>query len=196
MIHQKGGGTKNNRSSIYAYSDEEQKPASMTSASLLLYGNNSQAEDTIANYRGGEQYAPKPLQLPLRAGPEGLMYPYDPDDPDYLSIYQVGFKGCFRCGQVGHYDRAQFPLNNDLKASKLFWTELGIHKPHTKRKVRLTSSLFIEKSNRRVWHVRSHTICIVCKITIDFALKSGTYVYGTSGPTSAISFAKSKWTFH
>ena len=40
------------------------------------------------------------------------MYPYDPDDPDYLSIYQVGFKGCFQCGKVGHYDRAQFPLKN------------------------------------------------------------------------------------
>ena len=70
MIHQKGGGTKNNRSSIYAYSGEEQKPAARTSASLLLYGNNSQAEDTIAKYRGGEQDAPNPLQLPLRAGPE------------------------------------------------------------------------------------------------------------------------------
>ena len=36
MIHQQGGGTKNNRISIYAYSGEEQKPAAMTSASLLL----------------------------------------------------------------------------------------------------------------------------------------------------------------
>ena len=96
------------------------------------------------------------------------MYPYDTDDPDYLSIYQVGFKECFQCGQVGHYDRAQCPTKNDRKASKLFWTELWIHKPHTKRKVRLTSSLFIEKSNRRVWHVRSHIICIVCKITMGF----------------------------
>ena len=62
------------------------------------------------------------------------MYPYDPDDPDYLSIYQVGFKGCFQCGKVGHYDRSQCPLNNDCKASKLLWTELWIHKPHTKKK--------------------------------------------------------------
>ena len=30
----------------------------MTSASLLSYGNNSQAEYTIAKYRGGEQDAP------------------------------------------------------------------------------------------------------------------------------------------
>ena len=65
MIHQQGGGTKNNRSSIYTYSGEENKPAAMTSASLLLYGNNSQAEETIAKYRGGEQDAPNPLQLPL-----------------------------------------------------------------------------------------------------------------------------------
>ena len=62
------------------------------------------------------------------------MYPYDPDDPDYLSIYQVGFKGCFQCGQVGHYDRAQCPLKNDRKSLKLFWTELWIHNPHTKNK--------------------------------------------------------------
>ena len=106
----------------------------MKSASLLFYGNNSQAEDTIAKYRGGEHDAPNPLQLPLWAGPGGLMYPYGPDDPDYLSIYQVGFKGCLQCGQVGHYNRAQCPLKNDNKVSKLFWTELWIHKPHTKRK--------------------------------------------------------------
>ena len=54
MIHQQGGGTKNNRSSIYTYSGEEQKPEAMTSASLLSYGNNSQAEETIDKYRGGE----------------------------------------------------------------------------------------------------------------------------------------------
>ena len=65
MIHQQGGGTKNNCSSIYAYSGKEQKPAAMTSASLLLYGNNSQAEDTIAKYRGREQDTPNHLQLPL-----------------------------------------------------------------------------------------------------------------------------------
>ena len=64
----------------------QQKPSAMTYASLLLYGNNSHAEDTIAKYRGGEH-----------------------------------------------------------DAQKLFWTELWIHKQHTKRKVRLTSSLFIEK---------------------------------------------------
>ena len=141
MMHQQGGGTKKNRSSIYTYSGEEQKPAAMTSASLLSYGNNSQVEDIIAKYRGGEQDAPNPLQLPLRAGPGGLMYPYDPDDTNYLSIYQVGLKGCFQCGQVGHYDRAQYPLKNDRKASKLFWMELWIHKPHTERKVRLKLSL-------------------------------------------------------
>ena len=97
---------------------EEQKPAAMTSASLMSYGNISQAQETISKYRGGEQDAPNPLQLPLRAGPGGLMYPYDPDDPDYLIIYQVGFKECFQCGQVGHYNRAQCPLKNDSQSFK------------------------------------------------------------------------------
>ena len=134
MIHQQGGSSKNTRSNIYAYSAEEQNPGNGTSASLLLYNNNSQAEETIAKHRGGDQDAPNPLQLPLRAGPGGLMFPYNPEEPEYLSIYQVGFRGCFQCGQTGHYDRKDCTSKN----SNLFWKELWIHKPHTKRKVSYT----------------------------------------------------------
>ena len=151
MIHQQGEARKNNCSSIYAYSSKEQKPDARTSALLLLYNNNSQAEETIAKYRGGEQDAPNPLQLPLRAGPGGLMFPYNLDDPEYLSIDQVGFRGYFQCGLTGHYDRKECPS----KHKNLFWKELWIHKPHTKRKVRHILLLCIKQSNQRVWHVRS-----------------------------------------
>ena len=143
MIHQQGGATRNNCSSIYAYSGEEQQHNTRTSASLLLYNNTSQAEETITKYRGGEQDAPNPSQLPLQAGPGGLMFPYHPDEPEYLSIYQVGFRGCYQCGQIGHYDRKECPSKN----SNLFWKELWIHKPHTKQKVRHISSFLIKQSN-------------------------------------------------
>ena len=60
-------------------------------APVFMYRNNdSQAEQAISKYRGGRDDNPNPLNLPLRAGQDGLMYPFDAAHPEYLSTYQVG----------------------------------------------------------------------------------------------------------
>lgn len=51
------------------------------------------------------------------------MYSYHPDEPSYLSQFELGFKGWFECSKVDHNRR-------DRQVIEIFYKELSIHKPH------------------------------------------------------------------
>ena len=99
----------------------------------IHYQSQSLAEQTLSRYgnedrRNNDQYN---CSMPTRKGADGLEYPYNPADPNYLSKYQLGFKGCFKCGSVDHFERQRCPLgnSNDRILVESFMTELAIHKP-------------------------------------------------------------------
>ena len=94
-----------------------------------LYQNQSLAEQTISSYT--DPGNKNPYNLPCRPGKDGKLYPYNPQEPTYLSKFEVGFNGCFKCGGRDHRDRAHCPLANctDPKVLNQFFKELEIHKP-------------------------------------------------------------------
>ena len=110
----------------------------------------SQAETTIQRHQPGQQMfggatsAPStPPQnsrtsiqsLPHRQGQDGRMYPFHPQEPSVLSDYPLGFRGCYGCGDPGHWRfRTECPLRDNADARKRFWKNLWIHRPHTKRR--------------------------------------------------------------
>ena len=81
--------------------------------------------------------------MTTRRGADGKEYPYNPSDPEYLSKYQIGFNGCFKCGSNDHYERSKCPLgrSNDRTLVETFMTELAIHKP----KYRLQREEYLKK---------------------------------------------------
>ena len=88
-----------------------------------------------------EYYGPSrgenPSQLLTRKGADGKLYPYDLADPDYTSCFEVGFRGCFKCGMnPGHEYRDGCPMvkNKDHDVVKRFYRELYIHKPNLKQR--------------------------------------------------------------
>ena len=101
---------------------------------LFLYQRQSPAEQTLAKYKDTSQRTdqPNPKNLPVRTGPDGLLYPYRLDDPTYISKYPLGFRGCFKCGATNHFNLRDCPERDSGTRTK-FWKELWIHKPHTKR---------------------------------------------------------------
>ena len=94
-----------------------------------FYQNQSLAERTISSYTDPNNRNPN--NLPRRAGKDGKLYQYNPHDPTYLSKFEVGFGGCFKCGGKDHRDRASCPLSNsnDPRVLSLFFKELEIHRP-------------------------------------------------------------------
>ena len=95
-----------------------------------LYQNHSLAERTIASYTDPDNKNPN--NLPCRTGRDGKLYPFNPNDPTYLSKFEVGFRGCFKCGGRDHRDRANCPLANitDPALLRTFFKELEIHRPN------------------------------------------------------------------
>ena len=59
------------------------------------YTNKSQAETTLQQYSSGGVVGAN--KLSMREGTDGKLYPYNPNFPEYLSRFPVGFGGCFKC---------------------------------------------------------------------------------------------------
>lgn len=98
-----------------------------------LYCNNqSVAESTLQHYGSGGQHGDNTSNgLPTRAGPDGRQYPFNPDDSAFLSIFEVGFRGCFKRGQSDHNRREQCPFgsSNSKEMLNAFYRDLKIHQP-------------------------------------------------------------------
>ena len=96
----------------------------------MYYNSQSQAETKLSRY-GGPAPICNPDNLSFRVGSDGKSYPYNPDDPSFLSSFSIVFKGCFKCGKIGHWIRDKCPMSNinDRKVLDAFCKELRIHRP-------------------------------------------------------------------
>ena len=77
----------------------------------IYYSNRSQVEATLSRYGngcGGNQTTT--ANIPTKRGNDGCMYPYHPDEPSYLSQFELGFKGYFKCCKVDHNRCDQCPI--------------------------------------------------------------------------------------
>lgn len=93
--------------------------------------NNSLAETTIQQHSDNSS-GQRPV-LPFKVGQDGNHYPYRLDDPNVISDYCVGFRGCYGCGKTNHWRfKEECELANDNEAKKRFWKNLWIHRPQTK----------------------------------------------------------------
>ena len=102
----------------------------------IYYSNRSQAEQTLSRYGNGGGTGQSSSQgIPTKRGADGRMYPYHPDDPSYISKFDIDFKGCFKCGKEDHSRRDQCPIGYNASRQQLeaFYKELHIHKPHLAR---------------------------------------------------------------
>ena len=102
----------------------------------VYYSNRSQAEQTLSRYGNGGGTGQSSSQgIPTKRGADGRMYPYHPDDPSYISKFELDFKGCFKCGKEDHSRRDQCPIGYNASRQQLeaFYKELHIHKPHLAR---------------------------------------------------------------
>ena len=103
----------------------------------INYHSPSLAENVLSNNSGavgnGEQ--PNPSNLSYRVGQDGNNCPYNPAEPEYLSKFPVGFKGCFMCGRSDLWKRGDFPLGNvnDKTIFEVFFKEFHIHCPNNAR---------------------------------------------------------------
>ena len=166
-LHHYGGGPNPDMGSIY-------------------YNNKSVAESTLQRYGGGGNNADG--GLPSRAGPDGRQYPFNPDDPTFLSRFEVGFRGCFKCGQTDHISREKCPFgaNNSKKMLDGFYRELKIHKPafrlqsNEKDRVSMCSSTAISM-------VLLHTCCVTYYIanTNTPVLNMSAHITNTNTPVFA-----------
>ena len=95
----------------------------------IYYNNKSVAESTLQRYGGGGNNVEN--TLPSRTGADGRQYPFNPEDPTFLSRFEIGFRGCFKCGQSDHFTRDKCPFGASTSKEMLdsFYRELKIHKP-------------------------------------------------------------------
>ena len=63
------------------------------------------------------------------------MYPFYPGDLTYLSKFELGFRGCFKCGSLDHNRRDKCPVGYTATKEMLdvFYEDLHIHKPYLDR---------------------------------------------------------------
>ena len=65
----------------------------------LYYNSQSIAESTLQQYDGGGQRGNHAGGgLSTCAGSNGHQYLFNLDNPNFLSRFEVGFRGCFKCG--------------------------------------------------------------------------------------------------
>ena len=125
----------------------------------LYYNSQSVAEATLQQYGGGGQNnANRNAGMPTRAGPDGRQYPFNPDDPLYLSKFEVGFRGCFKCGAPDHNRREQCPLRNEPSYEKLqiFYKELKIHKPAFRHRSNTFAQVSIAHQSKILLYMVEH----------------------------------------
>ncbi len=101
----------------------------------------SLAETTLSKYMPSpssshqQHHNPSQQQTGQRQGTDSHMYPFWLDDPNTISDYPVGFRGCFGCSQQDHWQFKEYcPLHQDKDAQCRFWRNLWIHKPQTKKR--------------------------------------------------------------
>ena len=102
----------------------------------VFFHNQLQAEATLARYGGVRQdNTAGGLNLPSRIRPHSRQYSFNPDNPEYLSKFSIGFKGCLKCGKTDHLNRCFCPIgdDNDPGIIEVFFNELKIHRPHMKK---------------------------------------------------------------
>ena len=94
----------------------------------LQYGP-SLAEKTISSYKTPNDNIPT-----RRHNQTGAEHPYDATT-DYLSMYPLGWVGCYACGDQGHTRSVDCPLWQAGRVNKkAFFLELHAHKPWTRRR--------------------------------------------------------------
>ena len=74
---------------------------------------------------------------PTRQGADGKQYPFDPNEPSYVSKFPVGWSGCYKCGKDDHSRRENCPEGNnqDQRIMEIFHKELKCHKPAFRRPI-------------------------------------------------------------
>jgi hypothetical protein len=177
-----GGSTRHNHNSHYFTSTEEDTAPS-SDTGTVFFQSDSQAEQTIARYTGGNGGRPQPNAAPVtdfRTGQNqqqnvikhtkinpatGEAHPYNPHT-DYVSKFPVGYKRCFRC-EGDHGRNRPCPLEDDLASKKAFWQELWAHKPSTFDPSRMRSS-----NNSRYGPSSSQTVSINIQIISKIRLSA------------------------
>ena len=102
----------------------------------MHYHYPSLAANTLANYgnTGGASTAFRPYNLPFRTGADEISYPYNPEKPEFLGQFPLGFKCCLRCGRTDHFTRNDYHINHVgvKKILDTFYKELRTHRPKFK----------------------------------------------------------------
>ena len=97
------------------------------------FHSSSLAEDTLQRYGSppSQSEDDNSHNLPSCVGADGISYPFKPDDPEYTSRFPMSFRGCFKCGEIDHFNRRDCPLKdkNDMTLLEVFFKELRIHRP-------------------------------------------------------------------
>ena len=109
---------------------DQQSHQQNNSYESVNYQSPSLAEDTLWRYDNNLS-GDNPNNLPTRVGTDGVSYPFNPDDPGYLSAFPANLRGCFKCGSRDHITWKDCPLKNtnDKNLIDMFYKELKIHKP-------------------------------------------------------------------
>ena len=139
---------------IYFHAPTSPTPTiTQPTAQAFPFHSNSQAENTLSRYSQHPPHAPPSqppsyphisssshanprsrIKAPCTTKPDGLLYPYDPQNPSNISSFPTSFRGCFGCGEVTHYRFSDCPHRSKPGVSTRFWSNLWLHKPHTKTK--------------------------------------------------------------
>ena len=105
---------------------------------IIHFHSPSLAEDTLRRYGSltSQPVDSNSTDTPSRVGPDGILYPFNPDDPSYTSKFPLGFGGCFKCGRSDHYNRRGCPLKDvdDEDMMNTFFKELRIHRVNFRQK--------------------------------------------------------------
>ena len=111
-------------------------------AGSIYFQSNSPAEQTLKQHHGNESnfdvsnyvQQKNPDNLPVKRLSDGMLYPFRTDDPNYISKFPLGFRGCYICGASNHFSRSNCPTAQKGQFDKnAFFRELWIHKPKTKK---------------------------------------------------------------
>ena len=127
--HQYHGYQRNEQTGHHNDGHQGNQGNRQASGEIHFHGQ-SQAETTLSKYGGGGA-STNALEVATRVGADGKQYPYNPDDPGYLSKFPVGWRGCYKCGKEDHWKREFCPdgNNTDPVIMEAFHRELRCHKP-------------------------------------------------------------------
>ena len=104
----------------------------------INYHSPSLVKTTLARY-GSPIKVDNLCNLLCRVGANKRSYPYNLDDPSFLSNFPVGFKGCFKRSDTGHQTKDNFPMSyvTDKMILNTFYKELRIYCPTYKAKIQI-----------------------------------------------------------